>query len=893
MRPCPVLRRTSMTDLREQLQSSFGTAYTLERELSGGGMSRVFIAHDNSLGRKVVIKVLLPEFAATVNVHRFEREIQLAAKLQHPHIVPVHTAGVIEGLPYYTMPYIEGESLRARLARSGELPVHDVTRILFDVSGALDYAHEHGVVHRDIKPDNILLTGSHALVSDFGIAKALEASTSAAPSLTSQGVALGTPAYMSPEQAAGDGQIDHRADLYALGLVAYEMLAGAPPFAGRSSRALLAAHVVEIPEPLSARRPAAPPALSTLVVRLLEKRPADRPQSAKEVLRDLETALTSSAERALPSSHSALQPRGAQAIYVSVLLLLVLAGLIYMPRIHAAAALDPKRVAVIPFENRTGDPKFDPLGAITADWISRGLTETRLVDVADLGGRLPIGNAATAGFPPTGLEQPARDKAQISLFMETGAATIIAGSYYKQSDSLRFEGRVTDVKSGKLLTSVPPVVTSVATPMAGVAQIRERVMGSLATSFDSAFIKSDELAGAPPTYEAYQQYLKGNEAHRRSDFEQSVRYYMRAWSIDSTFALAAVLAATDDFYGGHCDRTDSVAGALERSRARLSSFDGAMLERQVAKCHGDWPAAYRAARKMMDVTPLSEEARILTAKASVFELNRPHEAIELLRAMDPARSRLGGSWIVGEYYDDLTSALHIVGKHSEELEAALQARRQYPNEFYARIYQMVALAALGQATEALQVMNDSWSLPETSLMTSLEDGVRVVASELRVHGHPDVAHQILQRYLAWLGTRPPAEAASDAHRASLARALYSEDKLAEARLLFRDLASAHPRNVDFLGALGLIAARTGNRIEAERISTRLDSMKAMYLNGRNTLQRARIAARLGDRAQAVTLLSEALSEGVPFDAYELHIDLDLAEPLRNYPGFEELLKPRG
>ena len=182
-----------MTDLRDQLQATLGNAYILERELGGGGMSRVFIAEDTSLGRKVVVKVLLPDLAATVNVERFRREIQLAAKLQHPHIVPVLSAGISDGLPYYTMPFIEGESLRARLARSGELPVHDTARILRDVLSALSYAHEHGVVHRDIKPDNVLLSGRHALVTDFGVAKALSEATGR-QQLTTAGVALGTPA---------------------------------------------------------------------------------------------------------------------------------------------------------------------------------------------------------------------------------------------------------------------------------------------------------------------------------------------------------------------------------------------------------------------------------------------------------------------------------------------------------------------------------------------------------------------------------------------------------------------------------------------------------------------------------------------------------------------------
>ncbi|MDQ6717178.1 MAG: serine/threonine protein kinase, partial [Gemmatimonadota bacterium] len=182
-----------MSEIRDQLQRTLGDNYTLERELGGGGMSRVFVAEETSLGRKVVVKVLPPELAAAVNLERFRREIQLAAKLQHPLIVPVLAAGVSEGLPYYTMPLIEGESLRARLSRAGELPIHDAVRVMRDMLSALSYAHEHGVVHRDIKPDNVLLTGQHAMVADFGVAKAISAATNPGSSLTSLGVALGTP----------------------------------------------------------------------------------------------------------------------------------------------------------------------------------------------------------------------------------------------------------------------------------------------------------------------------------------------------------------------------------------------------------------------------------------------------------------------------------------------------------------------------------------------------------------------------------------------------------------------------------------------------------------------------------------------------------------------------
>ncbi len=257
-------------------------------------MSRVFVAHETALGRKVVIKVLLPELAAGVSVERFRREIQLAAQLQHPHIVPLLSAGESEGLPYFVMPLVAGESLRTRLARSGELPIAESVRILRDVVSALAYAHSFGVVHRDIKPDNVLISGGVAVVTDFGVAKAVSASSggSTATALTSLGMALGTPAYMAPEQASGDALTDHRADIYALGVMAYEMLTGRTPFLGRTPQGTLAAHVLEKPVPVDRLRPVIPPMLATLVMSCLAKSPADRPQEASHVLHLLDAIAT-------------------------------------------------------------------------------------------------------------------------------------------------------------------------------------------------------------------------------------------------------------------------------------------------------------------------------------------------------------------------------------------------------------------------------------------------------------------------------------------------------------------------------------------------------------------------------------------------------------------------
>jgi tRNA A-37 threonylcarbamoyl transferase component Bud32/tetratricopeptide (TPR) repeat protein len=280
-----------MNDLQARLQAALADTYRLEKELGGGGMSRVFLAEEVGLGRKVVVKVLPPEMSAGVSAERFQREIQLAARLQHPHVVPLLTAGAKDDLLFYVMPFIKGESLRARLAREGELPVAEAARILRDVADALAYAHGEGVVHRDIKPDNVLLSGNHAVVTDFGVAKAVSASTGEV-SLTSLGVALGTPAYMAPEQAAADPHVDHRADIYACGALAYEILTGRPPFNAPTPQMVLAAHVTQTPEPVTQHRASVPPVLAEIVMRCLAKKPADRWQRAEDLRIQLEGVMT-------------------------------------------------------------------------------------------------------------------------------------------------------------------------------------------------------------------------------------------------------------------------------------------------------------------------------------------------------------------------------------------------------------------------------------------------------------------------------------------------------------------------------------------------------------------------------------------------------------------------
>jgi serine/threonine protein kinase/TolB-like protein len=362
-----------MSTLSERLASALGGSYTIERELAGGGMALVFVGEDHDLDRKVVIKILPPELAASVSAERFRREILTVARLQHPHIVPVLKAGDLDGLPYFVMPYVDGESLDVTLRRRHTLGVREALGIMKDVARALAFAHERNVVHRDIKPGNILLASGSATVTDFGVAKALSSalrSGEKGAGLTNTGMSLGTILYMAPEQAAGDPDIDGRADIYALGVTAYEMLSGRAPFANLNPREMLTARLTLPPQPLSGVRKDVPAGLERLIVRCLAIDPADRPQTATALVEALEDPETLSGS--FVASGAAHVRRGSRAVRRAVVGALALVGAIAVSagiytRTHptTAAALTGSStaaptanlgvIAVLPFVNLGAD----------------------------------------------------------------------------------------------------------------------------------------------------------------------------------------------------------------------------------------------------------------------------------------------------------------------------------------------------------------------------------------------------------------------------------------------------------------------------------------------------------------------------------------------------------
>ena len=350
-----------MADVPAGLAQALAGQFTIEREVGAGGMATVYLARDLKHDRQVALKVLRPELSAALGPERFSREIRFVAKFNHPHILSLHDSGEAQGFVYFVMPFVEGESLRDRLARDRQLPAADAIRILKEVADALAYSHARGVVHRDIKPGNVLLSGRHAVVTDFGVAKAVTAAATT-DTMTTVGLAVGTPQYMAPEQAMGTVDIDRRADIYALGVLAYEMLSGQTPFEGKTAQGILAAHVMEAPRPLRELRPGITEALAYAVMRCLEKEPADRWQSADELLAHLELlsgtpsgGMTPTDTRPLKGVAGLVAGRRRTRLIAGAAAALVLAaGAAAWSFSRPAAARGIERIGVMPIDDISG-----------------------------------------------------------------------------------------------------------------------------------------------------------------------------------------------------------------------------------------------------------------------------------------------------------------------------------------------------------------------------------------------------------------------------------------------------------------------------------------------------------------------------------------------------------
>ena len=458
--------------LREHLAER---GIVLGDEIGRGAAAVVYRAVDRRHARPVAVKVFTPGAGGELAEDRFLREIRLAAGLQHPHILPVYDSGSAGGALFYVMPYVEGESLRDRLARDGRLPVADALRIAREVADALGYAHAHGVVHRDIKPENILLEGRHAVVTDFGVALAV-GHAGHDGRLTIGGMVIGSPAYMSPEQASGDPAVDGRSDLYSLGCVLYEMLAGEPPFSGMSPRATVASRFLGPPVPLHRRRSDVPSQVSDAVQKALALDPSERFPRAE----DFAAALGGAAASEPPRRHA--------RAFTAVVAALAVAGVVLLPSRPVAGrstGLDPRRVAVATLSNETGDGRLAPLGAQVGAWITDRVSRLKGVEVVTSATTVPTHHDARAAA-----DQPERLHA---LAEETRAGTLVTGSYYREpKGSVEFHIEIVDANSGEVLRAIGPVDLT-----GGADRVADELSRDVAGALDRALRTSSRMPSSP------------------------------------------------------------------------------------------------------------------------------------------------------------------------------------------------------------------------------------------------------------------------------------------------------------------------------------------------------------------------------------------------------------
>ena len=864
--------------------------YRILAPLGAGGMGEVYRAHDTRLGRDVAIKVILAEWARDPErIRRFEQEARAAGALSHPNVCDIHDIGTHDGAPFVVMELLEGENLRARLD-AGPIPARKAIDYAAQAAHGLAAAHEKGIVHRDLKPENLFLTkDGRVKVLDFGLAKltrpellAPAGEKSAPNTTTGSGALLGTVGYMSPEQVRGEAA-DARSDLFALGAIFYELLTGRRAFQRASQVETLHAILNEEPAPLAGGGREIPAALEPVVRHCLEKRPEERFQSARDLAFHLEAAggLTIAPQASAGAARAAAKRPGARigALALGALLLVVAAGAAFLwwrgRDGGPAGAPGANRVVVAVFENQTGDPSLDPLGRMTSDWLTQGMSRVEGLEIVPSSSVLyvqPAGGRGAAGPDPLG-----------ALAKRTGAGTVVSGAYYLQGDSLRFQARVTDVKHGRLLIALDPVSSPRSAPMEAIDALRERVMGAVASRLEAVHEMGTQQH--PPKYEAYREFIAGFEQFATDD-PAALRHFERAVQLDPGFLVPLFYEVyLCDAAGDHA-RVAEILKTLAAEREQLAPFGRQVLDAMLAYANHRYVEALQHVRAAEKIAPQDPMMTLWVGYMASLS-NRPQEVLDAYRRFGPRPYPdhvLGTDWML-----HLCGALHRLGQHERELEEAHRARTTYPEQSGLWTLEADALAALGRTAPLDRLVDER--LAAASTQETPDQLMVEAAAELRAHGQRQASLALAARAVDWYRSRPRGGPDSTVERAGLLNALRLAERWNEAAAVARGLVADSPQDPEFLGILGALAARTGNRDEALRISEQLRRMSGPYLFGANTYRRACIAALLGDRTGAVDLLRESFAEGRRFGV-AIHREMDL-EPVWDYAPFKELLRPRG
>jgi tetratricopeptide (TPR) repeat protein len=553
-----------MTDPLTELQAALGPRYDVVRQAASGGMALVYLARDLKHQREVAVKVLRPDLAATLGAERFLREIELAARLQHPHIVPVYDSGAAGGVLYYVMPFVEGESLRERLVREGRLPVDEAVRLTREAASALAYAHAHGIVHRDIKPENIMLSGGHAVVTDFGIARALESSGTA--QLTGLGFALGTPAYMSPEQATASGDVDARTDVYSLACVLYEMLGGQAPFTGPTPQAVMSKSITAPRPRIRALRPEVPPALEEVIIRALGREPAERFVTMSEFADALGRSLTG----VYPA---AVSPRWRRALVVGgvTALLALVAGVAWFgaraARDGGVAVAGAERIAVMPFS--TSGPGVDYMREGMVDLLSTNLDAVGGIRVVDP-------RAVLRRWRERGGSGGTDVASALDIGRELGARAVLVGSVVALGSKVRLSAELHS-RGGDAIAhaQVDGPADSLLALVDGLSVELIRDVWRAHTPVPQPRIGAVTTHSVP----AMRAYLAAEQFYRRGQWDSAIVAYTRATEADSTFALAHFRLAIASGWGPPRNREygNRAMEAAQRLRDRLPERDRALV----------------------------------------------------------------------------------------------------------------------------------------------------------------------------------------------------------------------------------------------------------------------------------------------------------------------------